>query len=107
MLNIEELTAEARALIDSGEKTSDLFLLEIVDEVHATERERAEFRGCCSVGCSSANIVNSDFGPLCRWTRLPCESARLSNLIELYGSINQNQTPSLIEGVHCDHHLSR
>ncbi len=104
---IQESLAKARRLIETGEQTNDLWLLEMKDEVYTTESQRAEFTGCCSVGCSPNNIVQSFIGPVCKWTRQPCEAAKLRNLIELLGSINRNQTPSLLEGIHCDHHLSR
>jgi hypothetical protein len=107
MLTIEESIAEARALIASGKTTDDLWLLELKDEVYESEREQSQFRGGCTVGCSPENIVNSCIGLVCRWTRQPCERARLSNLIELFETINRNQTPTLLEGIHCDHHLSR
>lgn len=107
MLTVRESEAEARALIASGEKTDDQWLLEIIDDVHVQEQERAALRGTCSGGCSAANLVEGAFGTICKWTGRPCEHARLSGLINLYGTINKNQLPTILEGVHSDCHLSR
>lgn len=92
---------------DEMSPDSSLEQSRIFDEVHR-QQVLLEIKGQCEFGCDASCLIRAwafsikrrdDFTPgmmaVCRYTRLPCERARLGMLFELYAQLNAGARPLL------------
>ncbi len=82
----------ARQLIRERKTTNDLWIREIMDDLHVEEREKSEISGRCSGGCREANLIESHQGMICNLTRQPCDKISLALIVDRLGSLNRGET---------------
>lgn len=81
--------AIARTLIRNNQFPLNQHYQEMMCNEWERQKEQVQQLGYCDAGCNISNIIVNNRGEsVCRWTRLPCQSNRLSLLVQIFSIPN-------------------
>ncbi len=82
----------ARNWIEQNKWPDDFTLKEWICDQHIIQLYQVAERGYCNSGCHAGNLIQNVHGrTVCKWTRRPCHSERLSLIVKLFSIVNRKK----------------